>query len=321
MHLNINKISLVIGTALSIISCQNQDKTTEIQGKVEREDLAVVSKIPGRIQKILVQEGDWVKKGDTLAILDIPEVEAKKAQAQGAVKSAEAQYNMAHRGATANQLKQLRAKKAALTEQYEFAKKSLRRMQAMVDDSLIPQQKYDEVFAKYQGAQAQLIAVDAEIADVQNGVRIEQQTMALGQQDRALGALQEVSVAEKERYIIAPQDMKISNITLKLGELALPGYTLFKGNLAQSTYFRFTLAESQLKAYQQGQEVQVFSPYLNQSIKGKIKNIKLIGAYANIANAYPDYELQDQLYELTVSPEQPQNTEKWLTKSTVILKK
>src|SRR5690606_24502074 len=91
-----------------------------------------------------------------------------------------------------------------------------------------PQQQYDEVFAKYQGAQAQLIAVDAEIADVKNGVRLEQQTMALGQQDRALGALQEVAVAEKERYIIAPQDMKIDAVTLKLGELALPGYTLFK---------------------------------------------------------------------------------------------
>jgi hypothetical protein len=90
-------------------------------------------------------------------------------------------------------------------------------MNAMVKDSLVPQQQYDEVFAKYQGAKSQMIAVDAEIADVKNGVRIEQQTMALGQKDRAQGALEEVQVAEKERYIIAPQDMKIESITLKLG--------------------------------------------------------------------------------------------------------
>src|SRR5690554_8128678 len=106
---------------------------------------------------------------------------------------------MAATGATQNQLKQLNAKKSALKEQYEFAKKSLSRMDALVKDSLIPQQQYDEVFAKYQGAQAQLLAVDAEIADVQNGVRVEQQMMALGQQDRASGALQEVSIAEKEQ--------------------------------------------------------------------------------------------------------------------------
>ena len=51
----------------------------------------------------------------------------------------------------------------------------------MVQDSLIPQQTYDEAFAKYQGAKAQLAAVNAEIADVEHGVRIEQQMMALGQ--------------------------------------------------------------------------------------------------------------------------------------------
>src|SRR5690554_7050096 len=189
------KIVLAITSSMLLIACgSNTDK--ELQGKVERDELAVVGKLAGRIETILVKEGDFVKKGDTLAILDIPEVSAKKAQAEGAVKSAQAQYQMAATGATQNQLKQLNAKKSALKEQYEFAKKSLSRMDALVKDSLIPQQQYDEVFAKYQGAQAQLLAVDAEIADVQNGVRVEQQMMALGQQDRASGALQEVKIGK-----------------------------------------------------------------------------------------------------------------------------
>lgn len=318
------KKAWIITTALCslFISCKNEEtKSKNLQGKVEREDISIVSKIPGRIKKILVHEGDFVKQGDTLAILDIPEVDAKKAQAKGAVKSAEAQYNMAHKGATANQLKQLNAKKAALTEQYEFAKKSLHRLQSLVKDSLIPQQQYDEVFAKYQGALSQLTAVNAEIADVQNGVRIEQQTMALGQQDRALGALQEVNVAEKERYIIAPQNMQLNTITLTLGELALPGYTLFKGSLYNTTYFRFTITENELKSYPEGKTVNIFSPYKNINIKGKITNVKVIGAYANIANAYPDYNIQDQLYEITIRPESSKEAEKLLTKSTVIIKK
>jgi len=307
--------------AVSLAACHNKSEVSGlIQGKVERDELAVVGKIAGRIDKILVSEGDFVKKGDTLAVLDIPEVEAKKAQAQGAVKSAEAQYDMSVRGATANQLKQLNAKKAALNEQYQFARKSLQRLEVMVKDSLIPQQQYDEVFAKYQGAQAQLIAVDAEIADVKNGVRLEQQTMALGQQDRALGALQEVKVAEKERYILAPQDMQIETITLKLGELALPGYTLFKGVLANTAYFRFTIPESALKSYEKGKTVTVTVPYKETAIKGTVQNVKQIGAYANIATAYPDYDLQDPLYELVVKPAGQDEVKNLLTKSTVTLK-
>lgn len=315
------KLLVFIGIC-TIASCSNKSEVAKsTQGKIERDEIAVVGKLAGRIDKILVNEGDFVKKGDTLAILDIPEVAAKKAQAQGAVKSAEAQYEMSVHGATSNQLKQLNAKKAALNEQYQFAKKSLNRLEAMVKDSLVPQQQYDEVFAKYQGAQAQLIAVDAEIADVKNGVRLEQQTMALGQQDRALGALQEVAVAEKERYIIAPQDMKIDVVTLKLGELALPGYTLFKGSLPETTYFRFTVPESSISAYEIGTTVSVHVPYKKVDIAGIIQNVKQIGAYANIATAYPDYDIQDPLYEVTVRPTQLQDAKDLLAKSTVTIKK
>lgn len=307
--------------ALSVASCSKKSNDNiPIQGKVERDELAIVGKIAGRIDKILVQEGDFVKKGDTLAILDIPELVAKKAQAKGAVKSAAAQYDMSVQGATANQLKQLNAKKAALTEQYQFAKKSLERLEIMVQDSLIPQQQYDEVYAKYQGAKAQIIAVDAEIADVNNGVRLEQQLMALGQQDRAMGALDEVVVAENEQYIIAPQDMKIETITLKLGELALPGYTLFKGSLNETTYFRFTVPESKVNQYAIGNEVFIDVVYKNVTIKGVIKNVKQIGAYANISTAYPDYDIQDPLYEVVVNPMDVNQAKELLAKSTVLLK-
>lgn len=316
------KIVFVTGVLLSLTACKKEAKMDQlIQGKVEREEIAVVGKIAGRIDQILVQEGDFVQKGDTLAILNIPEVDAKKAQAQGAVKSAEAQYDMSVNGATRNQLQQLNAKRAGLMEQYNYAKKSLDRLSVMVKDSLIPQQQYDEVYAKFQGAQAQIVAVDAEIADVKNGARIEQQIMAQGQQDRALGALEEVRVAEKERYIIAPQDMQVDLITLKLGELAMPGYTLFKGTLKETTFFRFTVPETELKNYPKGGQIDIHIPYLNKDIKGEIKNIKPIGAYANIATAYPDYDAQDPLYELTVRPVNRSEADEILSKTTVTIKK
>lgn len=105
-----------------------------LQGKVERETLGVASKIPGRITEIKVAEGQSVQKGDTLAIIDIPEVTAKMLQAEGAVTSAKAQYSMSVKGATDGQLKQLQAKYNALKEQYEFAPKSITRLNNMLVD-------------------------------------------------------------------------------------------------------------------------------------------------------------------------------------------
>lgn len=311
-------ITLLTLTSL-IIGCGQSKNDGKIQGKVEKEQIAVVSKIPGKILKVFVKEGDLVKKGDTLALLDIPEVDAKKNQAEGAVVSAKAQYKMAVKGATDNQIKQLEAKQKALKEQYDFAQKSIRRLSNMLKDSLVSQQTYDEAFAKYQGAQSQYIAVQAELDDARRGARIEQQTMALGQQDRALGALQEVETADKERYIIAPQDMSIETITLNVGELALPGYTLFNGYLDNTTYFRFTLPESQLDKVKKGQELSVYVPYKKKEMKGRVSTIKQLGAYGNIATAYPDYEMQESLFEIRITPVDVNASKELITKTTVTL--
>ncbi|MBK1442752.1 biotin/lipoyl-binding protein [Parapedobacter sp. ISTM3] len=312
------KIYLLLVVVISAVGC-GKPKTEVIQGKIEREQIGIVSKIPGKIIEIRIQEGDFVKKGDTLAILDIPEVDAKKSQAEGAVQSAKAQYDMTLKGATDNQLKQLEAKQKALKEQYELAQKSIDRLSNMLKDSLVSQQMYDEAFAKYQGAQSQYLAVQAEISDVKYGARIEQQKMALGQQERALGALQEVSVADSERYIIAPQDMTVESITLKAGELALPGYTLISGTISESTYFRFTIPESRLSKVQKGQEVMVNVVYNKSQVKGKITSVKALGAYANIATAYPDYEIQESLFEIKISPIDVEQAKDLFTKTTVTL--
>jgi HlyD family secretion protein len=311
-------ITLFVLTIL-LVSCEKTKKENLIQGKVENEQLAIVSKIPGKIVRILVKEGDFVKAGDTLAILDIPEVDAKKSQAEGAVTSAKAQYSMALKGATDNQIKQLEAKKLGLKEQYEFAQKSIKRLGNMLKDSLVSQQTYDETFAKYQGALAQYNAVQAELDEAKKGARTEQQTMALGQQDRAYGALQEVETANKERFVIAPQDMSIETITLNLGELALPGYTLFNGYISNSTYFRFTIPESQLKGFKKGQEITVSIPNSDKKIKGTITTIKQLGAYGNIATAYPDYEIQESLFEIKITPLNNAEAKDLITKTTVTL--
>lgn len=306
------------------IGCNSKKENTEeqlqFQGKIERDQISVVSKIPGKVQQILVNEGEEVKQGQTLFILEIPEVDAKKSQAEGAVNSAQAQYQMAKKGATENQLKQLRAKVAGLKEQLDFAEKSNQRLKNMLRDSLVSQQSYDEVYAKYQGAKNQYLAAMAELADAENGARMEQQQMALGQTERALGALQEVGVAEAERFVKAPQNMTIETINLKVGELALAGYSIANGILEQTTFFRFTIPEKQIGRLSKNQEVTLTVPYKNNlKIKGQVVAIKALSSYANISTAYPDFDQQQSLYEIKVVPTNSKEAAKLLTKANVIL--
>jgi HlyD family secretion protein len=313
-------IAYILGFAIFLQSCSSDKPNKKIEGKIEREQLAVTTKIPGKIQQILVEEGQFVKKGDTLLILELPEVEAKAAQAQGALESAQAQYEMAVKGATDGQLKQLHAKVNGLKEQYEFAEKSLNRMRNLLQDSLVSQQKYDEVYAKYQGAKNQYLAAQAEVADVTNGARIEQQKMALGQKERALGAVSEVNVAANEKYIIAPQDMSIETINLKVGELALAGYSLASGYIADETYFRVTIPESKVKEFQKGEIKTLAFPYLdNKQLQAKVETIKTLTSYANISTAYPDFEQQETMFEIRLKPVNVAEAKDLLTKATFIV--
>lgn len=295
---------LTVGFALTFIAtgCRNNTGERAVEGKIKKEVISFSPKISGRIAEIYVQEGQTVHAGDTLAVLDIPEVEAKIVQAEGATLAAGAQEQLARNGATPDQLKQLRAKQRGLEDQFDFAQKSYNRAQNMFRDSLLSPQNYDEVYAKYLGAKAQLDAVNAELKDVERGTRYEKVAMATGQASQAKGALQEAQIAYKERYVIATNDMEIETISLSKGELATAGYALFTGYIPNSTYFRFTVPESRMAVYQKGMEVKMTVPYNQQKVTGKLTSVKQLARYADITTAFPDYDPEDAVYEIKVVP-------------------
>lgn len=66
------------------------DSVVQLSGRIEGDDSAVAAKVTGRILEVRVREGDAVKPGDIIAILDDQQVRAREEQARGAVASAEA---------------------------------------------------------------------------------------------------------------------------------------------------------------------------------------------------------------------------------------
>ena len=304
--------------SLFLVSCGENAKNQNV-GKAKREVVSVASKMPGRVIENRVTELSVVSKGDTLAVLDIPEVAAKLKQAKGALYAASAQYQMALNGATANQLKQINAKYNALKEQFDFAQKSYNRIESLYVDSLVSSQKRDEVYMKYQGAKAQFEAVEAEREEANSGVRDEKVKMAYGQMMRAEGAVEEATVAYNERFVIAPKDMEIQTISLRQGELALPGYTLFTAYENSSLYFRFTIPESRIGEFKKGDQVNVILPFNDRTIEGEILKVIQLPRYAKKSSAYPNYTLDEAIYEVKVSPNNNQQLSDILNESTAIL--
>jgi len=300
------------------VSC-GPEEITALRGKVKYETLSVTTKIPGRIVQLFVTEGQQVQQGDTLAIINVPEVDAKLAQVAGAIKAAKAQLLMAHNGATNQQIAQIEGKLDAANAQLNFANESFSRIQNMFKDSLVSSQKMDEVHMKLKMAKAQVNAIEAKKQDVLNGTRKEIIAQAKGQLARAKGVEQEVLVATGEQYIIAPANMSIETITLHKGELATPGYTLFNGYELSSLYFRFTVNEAKVYDYKLGQEIKVINPYTNKEFACKIIAIKQLARYADITSTSPLYKLSEAIYELKLLPLEAISTGDLYLNTTVLI--
>lgn len=295
--------TLILVLFLSLTSCSNKDNQKVLEGKIKRETISLAPKLAGRIIKVYVHESDVVHAGDTLALLDIPEIEAKVQQAEGAYYAASSQYEMAKNGATKEQKEQVMAMYNAAKEQFNFAEKSLKRMKNMYDDSLVSPQAYDEVCNKYNMARSQMEATKAKKQEVTGGLRDEQVHMAQGQKNQASGVVIEAHNAYKERYMIAPKEMVIETIALHQGELALPGYNIFVGYDLSSTYFRFTVSESSVSKFKTDSIYEITLPFkANEIIKAKLVSIIELAKYANKTSSYPNYQLGESVYELKYFP-------------------
>lgn len=251
-----------------------------IQGEIEVSEYRVSSKVPGRILELRVKEGDYVHVGDTLAILDAPEVEAKKTQALSAEDAAAAMKQMADNGARQQQVQgafQLwQQAKAGL----EIAKKTYDRVQRLFNEGVMSAQKRDEAFAQYKALEAQEKAAKSQYDMAKEGARKEERMAAAAQVNRAKGAVQEVSSYINETVQVAQVDGEVSDIYPKVGELVGTGSPIMSISIMSDVWGTFNVREDQLNGLKVGSEFTAFSPAFKKDVKMRVYYIKDQGSYA-----------------------------------------
>ena len=251
-----------------------------IQGQVDVSEYRVSSKVPGRILEIRVKEGDYVHVGDTLAILDAPEVEAKRVQAQSAENAASAMSDMAQNGARQEQIRAAyelwQQAQAGLT----IARKSYERIQRLFEEGVMSEQKRDEAFASYKAIEAQEKAAKSQYDMARNGARIEEKKAARAQVERANGAVMEVTSYIHETIQTAQAEGEVSNIFPKVGELVGTGSPIMTISVMSDLWGTFNVREDQLNGLKAGDTFTAFIPAFNQDIEMKVSSIKDQGSYA-----------------------------------------
>ena len=251
-----------------------------IQGYVEVSEYRVSSKVPGRVLELRVKEGDYVNVGDTLAIIDAPEVRAKLTQAESAENAASAMDQMANNGARREQsngaLALLQQAKAGL----DIAQKSYNRVQRLYDEGVMSAQKRDEAFANYKALEAQVKAAQSQYDMAVNGARREEKMAAAAQVNRAKGAVQEVNSYINETMQTAQKQGEVSDVYPKVGELIGTGSPIMTISLLDDMWGTFNVREDQLDGMAVGSTITAFVPAFKKDIQMKVYYIKDQGSYA-----------------------------------------
>ena len=251
-----------------------------VQGQVEVSEYRVSSKVPGRILEIRVKEGDYVKAGDTLVILDAPEVRAKMEQAQSAENAAAAQEEMARNGARQEQIQGafqlMQQAKAGL----EIAEKSYQRIQRLFDEGVVSEQKRDEVYANYKAMEAQYKAAESQYQMARNGARKEDKKAAAALVGRAKGAVNEVNSYISETVQVAQMEGEVTDIYPKVGELVGTGSPIMSVAVMKDLWGTFNVREDQLNGMEVGKTFTAFVPAFNKDIQMKVYYMKDQGSFA-----------------------------------------
>ncbi len=276
--------------------------TDVIQGEMEVEEYRVSSKVPGRILELRVKEGDFVKAGDTLAILEAPDVEAKMSQAQSAVDAAAAMEQMAKNGARREQVQAAYQLLQQAEAGLEIAEKSYNRIQRLFDQGVMSAQKRDEAEAMYKSSQAQVKAAQSQYDMAVNGARQEEKMSASAQVGRARGAVQEVTSYIKETVQVAQMDGEVNDIYPKVGELVGTGSPIMTISVMDDMWGTFNIREDMLKGLTVGQEVTVMVPALEKEMKMKVYNMKDQGSFAVWKATKATGQYDQKTFEVKVRP-------------------
>ncbi len=270
-------VVVVVGL-IGFFTLGKQDET--IQGEVEVSEYRVSCKLPGRIVELRVKEGDYVHVGDTLAILEIPEIDAQKKVAQATGNAAKALQDLTDAGARKEQIQGAYELVQQAKAAEDIAKKSYTRMQHLYDEGVMSGQKRDEAFAAYKATEAQVKAAQSQYELARNGAREQEKRIAANNAKAAQSTVDVVSSLLKETVQIAQVEGEVSDVYPKVGELVGMGSPIMSISIMNDKWGTFNIREDQLKGMKIGDTFTAFIPAFNKDIRMKVYYIKDQGSYA-----------------------------------------
>ena len=273
---------VLIGVIVTVIivGLSLPERPETIQGEAETTDYRLSGKVTARVREIRVKEGDRVRRGDTLVVLEAPDIKAKLSQAEAAYAAAQAQDMKARNGTRREQVQQAYEMWQRARAAMDVAEKTFARIDRLTEQGVVAEQKRDEARAQRDAAVAAERAARSQYDMAVNGARDEDKAAAGAQVERARDAVSEVASYVDETVLTAPADGIVTEIFPEPGELVGTGAPIMNVSRTDDVWFTFNVREDLLPGLTVGTETEVFLPAYGRKVAVRITKVKDVGTFA-----------------------------------------
>jgi len=212
--------------ALGLHGCPSEQADLQLPGYIEADVTAVASPVSGTMSRMAVKEGQSVKAGEVLYVLESQQEQARLAEARAKQAQAEAQTENLSKGARQAELESYRAKLRYAKAQLAQAESNQKKTDALFKKGFISEAQVDNDRTNVSLAQAQVEEARAALRAAKQGARTDEQVAAAAQASAAQAGVAQVEWLLQQKQVSAPVAGVVQELFIRQGEFSTTGSTV-----------------------------------------------------------------------------------------------
>lgn len=262
-------------------------------GVIQATEIKIAPEISGRLARFVVAPLQSVHKGDRLAELSSPELEAALVLAKAQLAEAGAARDRVYAGPRQEQVDTLAQSIDKAKAGLLYAQQQLARISKLAAEGVASRQDLDKATAEVAKAHADVERAEEQHEAARLGPTAEERAVADAQVAKAAAAVSVVAARVAKLQLRAPADGTVALLVAEPGEAIVPSQPVMTLQPAGGAWASANLREDQLGSLRIGSRVALVRPDGKERIDSKITEIIPRGEFATwrAARAVGDYDL------------------------------
>jgi HlyD family secretion protein len=259
--------------ALGLAACARDGDAIRGSGTIEMDEIDIGSLVGGRLVRLNVVEGDTVRAGDTLAVLDRGEISAELASQAAQAERAQSEAKDLQQGARPSELVIAREAQHAAQADLELARTSFERTEKLAKSGVTAPSELDRARATLEAAQARDAGAREQVRLLDAGFRRQQVSAAKQGADAALAQLAGARSRADELVLTAPRSAVVLLVNYDAGELVPPSAPVLTLGDPDSLWMRVYVAAPLLTRLRLGAAAEVRPIGVQRPFAGRVVSI------------------------------------------------